>query len=342
MTKRSAASTSPPAEDRWGAWDAFLEATHDAAFLQSSWWADFRTVTGFEHFGAVLRSEGVVVGGALVLRRSYDRKRCFYYIPDGPVIPPDEEAASQIFAATLQSIDEHRKTDPQTVSHLRIEPRWAAAPGYVSGFRTAPSDGYHEPRSSLWIDLRPSEQEILAQMKPKGRYNIRVAQRHGVTVVEDASEQGVADFIDLYEETASRQDFAAKPPDYFGDLVALLTSVRRGSVLFAEHEGTRIAGAIVVTFGRRATYFFGGSLTTHRHLMAPYLLHFEIMRRCKATGHEWYDLWGVAPKDDPNHKWQNITRFKRQFGGVDVDFIPALDYVYDRAAYDRYLAKKNP
>jgi len=324
--------------DRWSAWDSFLEATPDAGFMQSSWWADFRAVTGFEHFGAVLKSEGVILGGAMVLRLSHDSGSCFYYIQDGPVLPRNDEVAGEIFEATLAVIDEHRKADPQTVSHLRIEPRWPSRPEFVSGFQIAPNDIYVEPRRSLWIDLRPSEEEILAQMKPKGRYNIRVAQKHGVSIVEDASEQGLADFIGLYRETASRQDFEAKPPGYFRTLVQLLTSLRRGSIVFAEHQGTRLAGALVVYFGRRATYFFGGSLRTHRYLMAPYLLHFEIMRRCKAMGHEWYDLWGIAPENDPDHPWQNITSFKRKLGGVDVDLLPTLDYVDDAAAYDRYLA----
>ena len=74
---------------------------------------------------------------------------------------------------------------------------------------------------------------------------------------------------------------------------------------------------------------------------APYLLHFEIMRGCKTMGHEWYDLWGVAPESAPDYPWQNISGFKRKFDGVDVDLVPTLDYVYDPAAYDRYLASEH-
>jgi lipid II:glycine glycyltransferase (peptidoglycan interpeptide bridge formation enzyme) len=72
--------------------------------------------------------------------------------------------------------------------------------------------------------------------------------------------------------------------------------------------------------------------------MAPYLLHFEVMREAKALGHEWYDLWGIAPPNQPDHPWQNFSAFKAKFGGVEVHSVPTLDFVYDPAAYAHYTA----
>jgi hypothetical protein len=146
----------------------------------------------------------------------------------------------------------------------------------------------------------------------------------------------VADFLDIYDTTFVRQGLNSKPPDYFEELVDLLTYRRRGSIFFAEYKGERIATALVVRFGSRATYFYGGSLATHRNVMAPYLLHFEIMMRAKATGLAWYDRWGIAPPDEADHPWQNFSVFKRKLGGVDVRLVPTLDRVYDSAAYDDY------
>jgi len=119
-------------------------------------------------------------------------------------------------------------------------------------------------------------------------------------------------------------------------MLAELVPRGQASLFFAEHRGRRLAAALVVTFGRRATYLFGGSLLAHRRVMAPSLLHFEIMRRAKASGCEWYDLWGVAPSDEPDHAWQQISEFKRKLGGVEVQLVPTLDYVYDPAGYDRF------
>jgi len=333
-------SPQPAPVDRWKAWDSFVEASPETGFMQSSWWVDFRYTCGFENFGVTLKDGHDFVGGAIVLSYSYAEDHCFYYIQDGPVLPRDPLAAEQVFRAVLEAIEGHRKIEQHVVSHLRIEPRWLRLPGFVSGFRAvAPlADGYMEARDTRCIDLRASEAAILAQMKPKGRYNIGVARRHAVSVVEDTSAQGLADFQSIYEETATRQGMEAKPPDYFQTLVSLFSPSYRGSLFFAEYQGMRLATALVVYFGPRATYFFGGSRDIHRHVMTPYLLHFEIMRKAKALGHEWYDLWGIAPANEPDHPWWHFSVFKAKFGGVEVHLVPTLDYVYDSAAYDHYRA----
>lgn len=323
--------------DRWTAWDAFLEATPAAGFMQSSWWADFRVEAGYNHFAAILKHQGAILGGAVVMKFFPTPERCFYYIPDGPLLPDDESSAREVFAALLAAIEAERKTETLPISHLRIEPRWERLPAFISGFRGVPAfrDGCMEPRHTLWVDLRPAEEQILAQMKPKGRYNIRLAQKHGVSVVEDNSERGLADFLAIYRETATRQKLAAKPPDYFESLHAILRARNKGALFFAEHAGQRLAAALVVFFGWRATYFFGGSLPVQRHLMAPHLLHWEIMRRAKASGHQCYDFWGIAPAEEPTHPWWDISVFKRKFGGREINLVPTLDYVYDEAAYER-------
>jgi peptidoglycan pentaglycine glycine transferase (the first glycine) len=322
---------------RWSAWDRFVAATPDTGFMQSAPWAQLRARAGGEHFAVMLKDGDVIVGGALVGKWTYEPGHCFYYVQEGPVLPTDEASAAEVFDAVLERIERHRTTEAATVSHLRIEPRWQRLPHFVRGFQPpAFSDRYCEPRNTLCIDLRPSEDEILAQMKLKGRYNVRVARKHGVAVVRDNSLQGSIDFIRIQHCTAVRKGIEPVAPSYFDAMLAHLVSRGHASLFFAELHGVRLATALVVTFGRRATYFYGGSLLVQRRVMAPYLLHFEIMRAAKASGCEWYDLWGVAPPDQPDHGWHQISEFKRKLGGVDVELVPTLDYVYDAAAYDQF------
>jgi len=332
----------PSAAGRWSAWDRFIESTAETGFMQSSWWVEFRNYCGFENFGITLRDGKTIVGGAVVLKYSHSEDGCFYYIQDGPVLPEDPMAAEAVFRLVFEEIEARRKTEPQVVSHLRIEPRWLRLPGFVSGFRPIRplADPFLEARDTRCIDLCPAEAAILAQMKPKGRYNIGVARRHGVSIVEDTSEQGLRDFLAIYKETATRQGLVPKPPDYFERLVSLLSANQRGALFFAEYQRRRIATALVIYFGRRATYFFGGSRDLDRHVMAPYLLHFEVMRAARALGCEWYDLWGIAPPNELDHPWQNFSVFKAKFGGIEVHLVPTLDYIYDEAAYDGYLAEQ--
>lgn len=322
------------------AWDRFLDSSRpDIGFLQSSWWADFMEDRGWGHFGAIFRDGDEIFGGGRVLTRSFAPGKCYYYMPEGPVLPDDEADADQLFQAVLAFIDGKRKQEPELVSHLRLEPRWACRPRFVQGCREAGS--WLEPRTTLHIDLGVSECGILAQMKPKGRYNIRVARRNGVAVVEDRSAEGVEDFLRIYGETMDRHELGGKRASYLRDLTDLLFDVERGSLFFAEYQGTRLAAALVVYFGNRATYFFGGSRTMHRQVMAPYLLHFEAMLKAKALGHRWYDFYGTAPPGKPNHRWANISSFKRKFGGVELSFVPALDYIYDPASYEDYRRSKS-
>lgn len=322
------------------AWDTFLRTSRpDIGFMQSTWWAELMADHGWGHFGAVFRDNGEIIGGARVLRRSFGTDQCYYYIPEGPVLPADEAEAAELFEATLTYIDKKRRDDPARVSHLRLEPRWSERPPFVRDCREAGS--WQEPRQTLHIDLALSEAELLAQMKPKGRYNIRVAQKNGVAVVEDKSERGADDFLDIYGETMDRHDLRGKRTDYLLDLMDELLPDDRGSLFFAEHQGARLATALIVYFGDRATYFFGGSRTLRRQTMAPYLLHFEAIRKAKTLGHRWYDFYGVAPPDQPNHKWAKISDFKRKFGGVDLGFVPALDFIYDDASYQSYRRSKS-
>ena len=118
----------------------------------------------------------------------------------------------------------------------------------------------------------------------------------------------------------------------------MLSASERGSVFFAEYQGTRLATALVVYCGRTATYYYGGSRATHRNVMAPYLLHFEIMRKAKGLGCQSYDLFGVTPQGEPNDGWTDISVFKRKFGGREIRLVPTLEYVYDPVAYREWEA----
>jgi peptidoglycan pentaglycine glycine transferase (the first glycine) len=338
---RPAAPEAPEAlrsdSEQWQEWDRFVEGSADPGLMQTSLWAEFRAWAGYQCFGITIKERGALLGGAVVMKRSFGPHACFYCVCDGPVLSADEEAAGEVFQAILDAVERHRIAESDIVSHLRIEPRWGRVPEFVSGFQVLPrGDRYSEPRDTLCIDLHPSTDEILARMKPKGRYNVRLAQRHGVAVREDTSAGGLADFVRIHGDTAARRRIDPKSPAYFEKLFSMLSPQQRISIFFAEHQGRRLATALVVYFGRRATYFFGGSLDVDRQVMAPYALHYEVMRRAKERGCECYDLWGVSPPSRADDPWQGISTFKRKLGGHELSLVPTLDRVYDAAAYRAY------
>ena len=325
--------------ERWQDWDRFVESAPDSGFMQSSWWAEFRAMCGYRCFGVTIRDQGAIVGGAMVMKRFFDDRHCFYLICDGPLLPSEPEFAEDVFSAILSVVEKHRVADERIVSHLRIEPRWPQLPPSAGAFRQLSTGGdrYAEPRDTIWIDLRPSMDDILRQMKPKGRYNVRVAERHGVQVCEDTSDRGLEDFLRIQGETLTRRGVGGYSESYFRTMLAMLQVRRRISLFFAVHGGVRLATALVVFFGSRATYLFGGSIPHQRHVMAPYALHFHIMRRAKERGCHWYDLWGVAPAGVTGGPWDGISEFKRKLGGNELQLPPTMDHPYDTRAYDSFL-----
>ena len=220
---------------------------------------------------------------------------------------------------------------------MRIEPRRASWPDFAAAGFEPPwrDDRFREPRYSHCVDLRVTEGERLQAMKPKGRYNVGLARRHRVAVVEDNSERGLDDFFAIRDDTARRQDLKRRSRRHFAALQREFGPCAK--LFFAELDGQRLACALIIRFGDRATYLYGGSLEDRREVMAPYLLHHEVMVCMAAAGCTAYDFWGTAPPGQSEHAWAGISAFKRKFGGVDIAHVPPLDHIYDRAAYGRFV-----
>lgn len=173
------------------------------------------------------------------------------------------------------------------------------------------------PEASLLIDLTQSEEDILRQMHPKGRYNINLARKHGVEIVQ-GTQKDIDDFYKLLTSTGSRDNFIILQKSQYK---RFLESLDLSQLLLAKHEGRVIAGMLNAEWNGTTTYYYGASSYSDRHLMAPYLLQFEAMQRAKAKGCHTYDLLGIMPIDAPdNDPWKGITDFKRKFGGTLVTY----------------------
>jgi lipid II:glycine glycyltransferase (peptidoglycan interpeptide bridge formation enzyme) len=183
-----------------------------------------------------------------------------------------------------------------------------------------PSRRHIYPEASRVIDLTKTEEEILEQMKPKGRYNIRLAEKHGVIVRR-------SDDVDAYaaisHETGKRDGFIPQRADTYRKFLENVP----GSFLFLAYEGGNtpaapIAGLLGLLWGTTAIYYYGASGSQKRELMAPYLLQWEAMKLCKAQGAKTYDLFGIAPENEPNHPWAGVSDFKAKFGGAVETYPP--------------------
>lgn len=289
--------------------------------MQSYFWADFKEKTGWGQTKLGFFENDRLVGGAVVLKYFSPKGKNFFYIPEGPILPFDRPASKIYFQELMKMIQDMVSLEKQKPSYLRIEPRLQNVPDFFHGFHKASYN--FQPPSTLIIDLHKNEEEILRQMLPKGRYNIKVAERSGVEIIMDDTGEGLKYFLPLYRETIARNKFRGKDDFYLQSLIT--TGKEHIKFFFAIYQGIILAAALVIFYGSRATYFFGASSNRHRKVMAPYKLHFEIIRFSKNHGYRWYDFWGISSKIDSAHHWHGLSQFKRKFGGKQFDFIGAYD-----------------
>lgn len=186
------------------------------------------------------------------------------------------------------------------------------------------------PEDTLLLDITRPEKEILAFMKPKTRYNIGLSQRKGVKVKQGVTSKDVDIFYNLLVEVARRDpSFSPHPKEYYEKLVKVLGSKDIIKIFIAEYKKKPLAAILISFYGEVATYLYGGSASEDRELMPTYLLQWEAICEAKRQGCKVYDFWGVAPLEDRNHPWVGVSRFKRGFGGQEINFLGTWDYVFD-------------
>lgn len=189
------------------------------------------------------------------------------------------------------------------------------------------SDKEIQPSQTIILDLEKSEDELLAEMKSKTRYNIRLAQKHGVKIKEMESDDDFEKFWSLMSETAQRDEFSMHSKDYYRKIIETKSNDFKNILYLAEYKNNVLAVAIINFFNNKAIYLHGASSSSDRNVMAPYLLHFEIMKYAKNSNLKQYDLWGIS------EKWPGVTRFKQGFGGKEIKYLGAFDLVVDKKWY---------
>ena len=318
-------------------WEKLVAQNPSSGFMQSFFWTNFTNLLGWPTFKIGVFDEKNLIGGAVITKFVEDNGHNYLYIPEGPVLSYDALESDKIFDGLISEIDKiaDLKGDSLT-SHLRIDTRLITLPTFFKRFQKAPID--FEPLRTLLIDLSISKEQILAQMKPKGRYNIKVAQRYGLKVTSTDLKSGLDDFLKFYRETVNRKQFKGKEEKYFIDLVTAVDNPTEAQMFFVKDNDDILAVALVIFYGELVTFLFGASSDLHREKMAPYLLHYEIICQAKEMGFRNYDLYVIVPDENNlNHPWQGFTAFKKKFGGEDVKYIGTYDFVYNKKLYNEYL-----
>jgi hypothetical protein len=192
-------------------------------------------------------------------------------------------------------------------------------------------------KHSFWLDLTPSEDEILAGMNQKTRYNIRLASKRGVEIVEDKSEAGFEDYWRLTEETTKRQGFYAHTREYHYHMWQEMVESGGGHLLKAVYQGEVLAAWILFELNGVFYYPYGASSSKHREVMASNLMMWEVIRLGKRLGCTRLDMWGsLSENPDTKDPWYGFHRFKQGYGGELVACVGTFDQVIDKRLYTIY------
>lgn len=218
---------------------------------------------------------------------------------------------------------------------IRLEPNVLVGdwqPNYPK-LKKAPRN-YYIPYNYL-IDLTKTEAELLAAMEGKTRYNIKVAQKHGVIIEEHTDYQTLDDFIALQKETAARQKFYLHPDSYYRTVFKVFAPTQNVKLLVAKAPSGQILSIwFLMIFKKTITYLYGASSQAHKEMMANNLMAWQAIKLSKQLGLNEFDFGGTLGEDaDPNDPRFGFHKFKRGFGGQHVSCVGTYDLVINQVFY---------
>ncbi len=324
-------------------WDQMLLQLPKTHLLQSWGWGELKTKYGWLAERWLWEDEeGTPIAAAQVLFRSVGRMLTMAYAPRAPLLTWDE---GEKVRDVLKDLIEHSaaqgafflKIDPEireeTTGDQKIIQTPAFQPLIASGWRL--SEEQVQFRNTLVLDLTQDDDSLLAGMKQKTRYNVRLAGRRGV-IVREGSPEDFDLLYRMYAETSVRDGFVIRPQAYYEDAWGLFMQRGQAAPLIAEVEGEAIAALVVYRFGKTAYYLYGMSRDAHREKMPTYLLQWEAIRWAKRQGCETYDFWGAPHEIGEEDPMYGVYRFKLGFGARVVRTPGAWDYPIRPLVYRLY------
>jgi peptidoglycan pentaglycine glycine transferase (the first glycine) len=197
-------------------------------------------------------------------------------------------------------------------------------------------------KANFILDLSLTEEQLMAKMSTKQRYNTNYAIKKGVVVRKAEGAKDFNIFFDLYEETGKRQGFYFRPRTYLQKVWEIFSAHNACDILIAEHEGNPLASWMLFVSDDILYYPYGGSTEKMKNLQANCLIGWEAIRYGKAKGCSVFDMWGAATDlDDPKDPYYGFSQFKAKFGGQHVTYIDSYDLVINEPAYRMFNLANN-
>lgn len=281
--------------------------------LQSHEWAEFRKKTGVK----VILSDSFV----LTIHKIPHTPFTIGYLPKGK--EPSKKLIDQLkeLGQKQNCIFIQLEPNVQKISSANLADQ-------ISNLGLKPATHPLFTRYTFQLDLRKSEEDLLKNMHPKTRYNIKVAQKHGVKIVEDNSDSAFDIYLKLLRETTKRQQFYAHDKKYHKLMWQTFAPAGIAHLLVARYKNQILAAWILFVYDNVLYYPYGTSTDKYKEIMASNLMMWEAIKFGKKMGCRTFDMWGsLGPDPDKNDPWYGFHRFKLGYGGRLVEFIGSYDLV---------------
>jgi lipid II:glycine glycyltransferase (peptidoglycan interpeptide bridge formation enzyme) len=359
-------------------WNQLISRLPNPHFLQTYEWGQVKAKYGWTPFYAVWTGDGkfhisqtienwslntdhclavCLILKKQVLNQGFSARLSILYAPKGPLLDWNNTPLRTRVLNDLQSFAKKQgaiflKIDPDIVLGRGVpdsegevpENSGQAASAELSRRGWVYSSDQIQFRNTVLIDLSASEEEMLARMKPKTRYNIRLSEKKGVSVhVGNLGDLPM--LYKMYAETSIRDGFVIRDEGYYMTVWKLFmanfetfkhSNLSTCQPLIAEVNGEPVAAIFLFMFAGRAYYVYGMSRNVHREKMPTYLLQWDAMKRAKASGCSVYDLWGAPEVFDESDSMWGVYRFKEGLGGEVIRTLGAYDFAPTKLWYKLY------
>ena len=359
------------------AWNELISKLPSPHFLQTYEWGQVKAKYGWIPYYAVWTEDGnfhisqttdhwslntghcvaaTMILKKQILNRGFVARSSILYAPKGPLLDWRNTALRTRVLNDLQSFAKQ-----QSAIFLKVDPDILLGRGVPNSEGDVTENSGQAARSELtrrgWvyssdqiqfqntvlIDLSATEEEMLARMKPKTRYNVRLAEKKGV-IVRVGTANDLPMLYKMYAETSIRDGFVIRDENYYMTVWKLFMQdqpstfdLRPSTIpLIAEVDNTPISAIFLFMFADRAYYVYGMSRSLHREKMPTYLLQWEAMKRAKANGCSAYDLWGAPEEFNESDSMWGVYRFKEGLGGEVVRTLGAYDFAPSKLWYKLY------
>lgn len=334
-------------------WEDFVQSHPHGCFLQAWNWGVLHEKLGNKVTRLGILDQGKIISGMqLFLRRA--KRGLFVAIPGGPLINWQNAQEVELFFKTINPVTTDLRlwcsgngvkdfAKKNKVWFVRVRPNLidqvlGQKIFKKYGFIRAPMPMHAE---SVWrLDITPSEDELLSNMRKATRYEIRRGKREGIEIRTNSNPKDAETLFDLQTKTAQHKNFVPFDLNFLRLLIEVFAADNQAQIFFSYEQEKVLSAALVIFYGQSAYYYVGASLPKQQKIPHTPFLLWQAILQAKKRNLKYFNFMGIAPENCENHPWSKVTFFKQGFGGERLDYLPAQDLILRPWYFFTYVFEK--